>query len=85
MNILKPSADTPACLSVVVPVYNEAATIANVLETVLQQPLVQEVVVVDDASRDNTWENLQPVAAKHSRVKLFRHEYNQGKGAALRT
>ena len=73
------------CLSVVVPVYNEAATIANVLETVLGQAVVQEIVVVDDCSKDNTWEALQPVAQKDKRVKLFRHEVNQGKGAALRT
>ncbi|MBA4148301.1 MAG: glycosyltransferase family 2 protein [Verrucomicrobia bacterium] len=83
---MKPSVtDSTPCLAVVVPVYNEGATIANVLETVLEQPLVQEVIVVDDASKDNTWANLQPVAAKHPRIKLFRHDVNQGKGAALRT
>jgi glycosyltransferase involved in cell wall biosynthesis len=75
----------PPCLSVVVPVFNEEATIANVLETVLSQSVVQEIVVVDDCSRDKTWEALQPVAQKHPRVKLFRHDVNQGKGAALRT
>jgi glycosyltransferase involved in cell wall biosynthesis len=74
-----------ACLSVVVPVYNEAATIADVLKTVLAQSLVQEIIVVDDASKDETWKALQPVAQEDSRVKLFRHEVNQGKGAALRT
>jgi glycosyltransferase involved in cell wall biosynthesis len=79
------SQEIPACLGVVVPVYNEAATIANVLQTVLDQSVVQEVVVVDDASKDKTWEALQPVAQKDSRIKLFRHEVNQGKGAALRT
>ena len=73
------------CLSVVVPVYNEEATIANVLDTVLRQSVVQEVVVVDDCSKDKTWEALQPVAQKDKRVKLFRHDVNQGKGAALRT
>ncbi len=77
--------ELPVCLSVVVPVYNEAATIADVLETVLAQHVVQEVVVVDDASSDKTWEALQPVAARHPRIKLFRHDVNQGKGAALRT
>jgi glycosyltransferase involved in cell wall biosynthesis len=73
------------CLSVVVPVYNEAATIADLLKTVLAQSLVQEIIVVDDASSDQTWEALQPVAKENCRVKLFRHEKNQGKGAALRT
>ncbi len=73
------------CLSVVVPVYNEEATIANVLATVLAQAVVQEVIVVDDCSKDKTWDALQPVAQKDKRVKLYRHEVNQGKGAALRT
>lgn len=74
-----------SCLSVVVPVYNEASTIANVIQTVLAQPLVQEVIIVDDASSDETWKALQPLAQENCRVKLFRHEINQGKGAALRT
>ena len=80
-------ADLPSgpCLSVVVPVFNEADTIANVIRTVLDQALVQEVIVVDDASKDETWKALQPIAQENSRVKLFRHEINQGKGAALRT
>ncbi len=73
------------CLSVVVPVYNEAVTIANIIKTVLAQSLVQEVIVVDDASTDGTWQALQPIAGENSRVKLFRHDANQGKGAALRT
>ncbi len=73
------------CLSVVVPVYNEGATIANVIQTVLAQPLVQEIIIVDDASTDGTWQALQPLVQENSCVKLFRHEVNQGKGAALRT
>lgn len=79
-----PSENVP-CLAVVIPVFNEEHTIANVIKTVLEQPLVQEVVVVDDCSRDKTWDALQPVAKEHSRVRLFRHDKNQGKGAALRT
>lgn len=73
------------CLSVVVPVFNEAPTVANVIDSVLGQPIVSEVVIVDDASTDATWEALQPLAAKDARVKVFRHSVNQGKGAALRT
>jgi glycosyltransferase involved in cell wall biosynthesis len=56
-----------------------------VLLKVLEQQPVQEVIVVDDASRDRTWERLQELAPKHPRLKLIRHERNQGKGAALRT
>ena len=80
----KSNAEVPPCLSVVVPVFNEGATIAHVLEQVLEQRPVLEVVVVDDASRDNSWEVMQRFAG-HGRVKLFRHDRNQGKGAALRT
>ena len=75
----------PPCLCVVVPVFNEAATIASVIRTVLSQPLVKEVVVVEDGSSDGTWEALQELPQDDGRVKLFRHERNQGKGAALRT
>jgi glycosyltransferase involved in cell wall biosynthesis len=73
------------CLGVVIPVYNEAATISNIIKTVLAQPLVAEVVVVDDGSQDSTWNVLQLVAKQDGRIKLHRHTVNQGKGAALRT
>jgi glycosyltransferase involved in cell wall biosynthesis len=66
------------------PVYNEAATVHEIIGVVLDQPAVVELVIVDDASTDATWDALQKFGAD-SRVKLFRHEYNQGKGAALRT
>ncbi|MBI3878607.1 MAG: glycosyltransferase family 2 protein, partial [Verrucomicrobia bacterium] len=82
---LHSNADIAPCLSVVVPVFNEAATVAEVLALVLAQRPVQEVIVVDDCSRDGTWAALLKVAAAEPRVKLFRHEANRGKGAALRT
>src|SRR5262245_42704516 len=81
---LKSNDDILPCLTVVVPAFNEAPSIGAVLERVLAQRPVQEVVVVDDASRDDTWKVLQSFAA-NPRVKLFRHDANQGKGAALRT
>jgi glycosyltransferase involved in cell wall biosynthesis len=81
----KSNDDIPPCLTAVMPVYNEAGTVAEVLERVLAQRPILEVVVVDDASQDNTWEVLQACAAKDARVKFHRHELNQGKGAALRT
>jgi glycosyltransferase involved in cell wall biosynthesis len=71
------------CASIVMPVYNEAATIARVIHLVLAQKPVEELIVVDDASSDGTWEVLQ--GFKDPRVRLVRHELNQGKGAALRT
>ncbi len=80
-----PETEGAPCLSVVVPVYNEAPSVAQVLRNVLAQALVQEVIVVDDGSDDGTSETLKPLAAAEPRVKLFRHQHNQGKGAALRT
>jgi glycosyltransferase involved in cell wall biosynthesis len=85
MNEIKSNADIEPCLSVVMPVYNEAATVADVIKTVLAQRPVQQLVIVDDASSDGTWEKLQSVAQGETRIKLVRHEINQGKGAALRT
>ena len=73
------------CLTVVMPVYNEAATVATVVTKVLEQRPVSELVIVDDSSKDGTWAVLQELARAEPRIKLFRHEVNQGKGAALRT
>jgi glycosyltransferase involved in cell wall biosynthesis len=73
------------CLSVVMAVYNEAATVVQVLHTVLAQRPVQEVIVVDDSSNDGTWPKLQEFAGTNPRIRLMRHEKNMGKGAALRT
>ena len=74
-------------ISVVVPVYNEEETVAQVLESLSQVPLDLEVVVVDDASTDRTWEILQALRNKEpfNTYRYVRHERNQGKGAGLRT
>ena len=85
MTEIKSNADIEPCLSVVMPVFNEAATVADVIQTVLAQRPVQQLVIVDDCSTDGTWEKLQPLAQNEPRIKLIRHEFNQGKGAALRT
>ncbi|HUE36605.1 MAG TPA: glycosyltransferase family 2 protein [Candidatus Acidoferrum sp.] len=82
---IKSNADIEPCLSVVMPVYNEAETIATVVKNVLSQRPVQQLVIVDDSSSDGTWEKLQPLAQNEPRIKLVRHDFNQGKGAALRT
>lgn len=73
------------CLGVVIPVFNEAATVAPLLQAVLAQPLVQEIVAVDDGSTDGTWSLLLAAAQSDQRVRAVRHEHNRGKGAALRT
>src|SRR5438270_5420681 len=72
-------------LGVIVPTYNEGATLAQVLERVLSQPCVGQVVVVDDCSTDGTAAIAQSFAEKDPRVAVRRHQINQGKGAAIRT
>jgi glycosyltransferase involved in cell wall biosynthesis len=72
-------------LSVVIPVFNEAATIRQVIRTVADQPLVGEIIIVDDASTDDTYKNLPSPSTLSIPLKIFRHTTNQGKGAALRT
>ena len=85
MNDSRSAPGLPPCLSVVMPVYNEAATVAEVILAVLAQRVVQQLVIVDDCSQDGTWDKLQALARTEARIKLVRHEVNQGKGAALRT
>jgi len=67
------------------PVYNEAQTVAEVIRTVLAQPLVAELICVDDCSRDGSLGVLQKLAATEPRMRVASHDVNQGKGAALRT
>jgi len=72
-------------LSVVIPCYNERATIAEVLAAVrAASPADKEIIIVDDCSRDGTREFLREEGRKLADQVLF-HEVNQGKGAALRT
>src|SRR5437588_7683375 len=74
-------------VSVIVPVFNEEETVAQVLMSLSQVSLDLEVVVVDDASTDRTWEILQELRQKEpfTTYRFIRHNHNQGKGAGLRT
>lgn len=75
-------------LSVLIPAYNEEATLHVCLEAVLKAPLPRgisrEIIVVDDASTDSTWQVAQRMADRHPQIRLFRQEENRGKGAAVR-
>lgn len=75
-----------ATLSVVIPVYNEERTVAQVIERVRHSDvdLDLEMVVVDDHSTDGTWATLQELSGADD-IRAFRHPENRGKGAALRT
>lgn len=72
-----------ACLSVVMPCYNEEATVLEMLSRVLESPLVAEVVMVDDASTDGTLGLVRSVDDR--RLRIVEHAVNRGKGAAVRS
>ena len=75
-------------LSVVIPCYNEQATLPAVVRRVLAAPpqdKSREVVVVDDGSSDGSREIAEELARQYHEVKTLSHESNRGKGAALRT
>lgn len=71
-------------LSVVIPVYNEETTLRDILQRVRDTPYDKEIILVDDCSLDGTRAILKELE-KDEDLKIFYHEVNQGKGAALRT
>lgn len=75
----------PVCLSVVVPVYNEEATLGEVVRKLLSVPCLLEIIIVDDCSTDGTGAVARQLAEMHSQVRLVRHERNAGKTAALKS
>jgi glycosyltransferase involved in cell wall biosynthesis len=67
------------------PAYNEAHTISKVVKAVLAQPMVAELIIVDDCSSDGTREVLKSLAEHEPQIRYFEHGENLGKGAALKT
>jgi len=78
-------------LSIVIPAYNEGPTIHHILDKVKAVTLIadirKEVIIVNDCSRDNTEEAIlaYKTANPDLPITYYKHEVNQGKGAALRT
>src|SRR5208282_4019824 len=78
------SARWAGCVSVIVPVYNEAAHVDELLQAIHASPVKKEIIIVDDGSTDGTREKLQALAPTDDVTIVF-HEKNCGKGAAIRT
>ena len=74
----------PDCLSVVIPVYNEEASLAEVVRKVLVLPHLLEIIIVDDCSTDRTFEIARSLSETEPRVRATQQEKNSGKTAALR-
>ena len=74
-------------LSIVVPVYNEVATLEKIIEAIkaVNVGMEKEIVLVDDCSKDGTRELLKELQAKDPTLAVYFHEVNQGKGGALHT
>ncbi len=95
MNVTGPDISIPMSksrkLSILVPAYNEGPTIHRILDRLRTLDLIEEVekeiVVVNDCSTDNTEERILAYKADHPEFPLayFKHDRNQGKGAALHT
>lgn len=90
LRLVSPAPAIPRRLSVLIPAYNEEATIAAVLERVAAMDLTavgfdHEIVVCDDGSSDRTVELIAAAARRDPRIRLVVHPRNRGKGAAIRS
>lgn len=81
-------------LSLIIPVYNEENTLETIIERVLKleqeeylkkEEIKLELILVDDCSRDNSYIIAKELEQKYNNIKVFKHQKNQGKGAALKT
>ena len=72
-------------LSIIIPVYNEAATLDELIRRVQATPYKKEIIIIDDGSSDGSRERLSHIASTQPGITLILHPHNQGKGAALRS
>jgi glycosyltransferase involved in cell wall biosynthesis len=82
----KPAAAVPADLrlSIVIPVFNESRTLAEVIRRVRAVPIAKEIILVDDGSTNGTRELLRSMEGERD-LRIVYHAHNRGKGAALKT
>lgn len=73
------------CLSIVIPAFNEEATLNAIVHRVLSIPNVLEIIVVDDCSKDRTGEIADELAHRYPKVTALHHKVNSGKTEALKT
>jgi glycosyltransferase involved in cell wall biosynthesis len=73
------------CLSVVIPAFNEEATLVAVTQKILAVPHLHDVVIVDDCSSDRTGDIADELARLYPQVKVLHHRTNRGKTEALKT
>lgn len=71
-------------LSIIIPVYNEAKTVEEIIKRVEAVNIDKEIIAVDDGSTDGSLDILNKIA-NEGRVKLIKHDKNSGKGAAIKT
>ncbi|HWO00001.1 MAG TPA: glycosyltransferase family 2 protein [Blastocatellia bacterium] len=71
-------------ISVIIPIYNEAATIAELIGRVNTVDVAKEIIVVDDGSTDGTRQRLEALEKQHDNLRVLCQPRNRGKGAALR-
>jgi len=72
-------------IAAIIPTYNEALNISGVLEVLIATPVLDEIILVDDGSRDKTVEILRQAALRDPRIHVIQHEKNKGKGQAIFT
>ncbi len=70
-------------IAAILPAFNEAENVGAVLRVLLDTDMLDEIILIDDGSVDNTVEVLQQAAATDTRVRIIQHEKNQGKGQAI--
>jgi len=71
--------------SIIIPAYNEENAISGAIKDIANLNIPGEILIVDDGSRDSTYNNALSAAREFSDIKIIRHEINRGYGAAIKT